>query len=142
MVISYISKFTTEFISILYCINIFTNYSYELYTDIFSKYDTIEIHITLQSFTISAFERYFPMIRRYMTSGPDVTSRMSRLYIYHTPSVIEQMARIMSPFISHFANRIVYYNKKESDEKLAALFATVPSVENVNEQNQYMGQNT
>jgi len=85
------------------------------------KMEKYILHLNFQHITISAFERYCPLVKRIMQTFPVDAIKMQKTYIYYTPSVIDQMMKVMHPFISHFRDKIVFYTKMESPEKINGL---------------------
>jgi len=47
--------------------------------------------------------------------------KMQKTYIYYTPNVIDQIMKVMHSFINHFREKIVFYTKMESPEKINGL---------------------
>ena len=91
----------------------------------FNYIDTIPeytLHLNFQTLTISAFERYWPLVKQIMNKFPVDGNKMQKTYIYYTPSVVDQIIKVMHPFISHFRDKIVFYSKTESPEKIMTLF--------------------
>jgi len=66
-------------------------------------YDHFQLHINLESFTISALERYKTIIRyfcdRCMASDTRYSKKMERMYIYHPPKSFDSVVSILKPFI-------------------------------------------
>ena len=90
-----------------------------------------ELHINLDSFTISAYERYKQFITVYCNkclsyeSMPSIL--MSKMFIYNTPLFIDSISRIVRPMMHpDVPNRIVYYKKNESPILLLRLLTTTP----------------
>ena len=50
---------------------------------------------------------------------------MTHLYVYHTPSVIEQIIFLLKKSVGQFANRTTFYKKEESEAKIQQLFANM-----------------
>lgn len=118
-----------------------TNFEYisfkllELTNSVYSEYGDYEAHINLDSFTISACERYKSFITTYCdkcfgcrpSDTDDTKCNLSKMYIYNTPSVIDSISKILKPLLHpDVRNRIVYYNKKDSPGILLHLHTTEP----------------
>ena len=87
----------------------------------FEYIDTVEnyiLHINLNTLTISAFERYWALIQQIFIKYPVNGSKMQKTYIYYTPSVVDQIMRVLQPFIGHIKDKIVFYSKTESPEQM------------------------
>jgi hypothetical protein len=79
------------------------------------------LHLNFQSLSISAFERYWPLIVKILNKFPVSGNKMQKTYIYHTPNVVNQIMRVINPFINHFREKIIFFSKSESSEKLTQL---------------------
>lgn len=95
-------------------------------------YGSYQAHLNLQSFTISACERYKTVIEIYYTkclsAETTFAAKMDKMYIYHTPSAIDTITRMLSSFIEvGVRNRMILYNKHESPDKVNVLLAGVSS---------------
>lgn len=98
------------------------------YDAILTLYPSIEIHVVLDTFSISAAERYKDAIRTFcdkcMTSKTTYSQLTDKIYIYYTPSMIESISSLLQPFISpSVRNRIIYYTKAESAERFQNLLS-------------------
>lgn len=100
----------------------FLEYVNRISFDYIDKIPEYTLYLNFQSLTISAFERYWPLVKQIMTKFPVEGNTMQKTYIYYTPSVVDQIMKVMHPFISHFRDKLVFYSKSESPEKIAELF--------------------
>ena len=87
------------------------------------KMSQYTLHLNFQTLTISAFERYWPLVRQILNQFPVNGNKMQKTYIYYTPNVVEQIMKVLHPFISHIRDKIVFYNKTESGDILTKLFS-------------------
>lgn len=101
----------------------FTRHSYEVILDCISKHSTFEVHVNMNSFTISAFERLRKLIERFFAESPLFSDNLTHVYIYYTPNVIEQINKMIRMFIAHISYKIIYFSKAESEHKLKNLFS-------------------
>jgi len=90
-----------------------------------------ELHINLESFTISAYERYKQFITIYCNKCLSYESSqsisMSNMVIYNTPLFIDSISRILRPVMHpDVPNRITYYKKNESPLLLLNLLTMPP----------------
>lgn len=97
-----------------------------LYDIILTTYTTFEVHISLDTFTITAAERYKSIIQMFsdkcMNSQTNYTKHLQGMYIYYTPSMIESIATLLKPFIDpSLSQRITYYSKGDSKSLLEKL---------------------
>lgn len=98
----------------------------DTYDRILSIYQVFEIHIILDSFTISAAERYRGVIKIFcdkcMSSNMKYSQRMTAMYIYYTPSMIESISTLLKSFIDPVINeRIIMFSKAESVDLIKTL---------------------
>jgi hypothetical protein len=99
-----------------------------VYDDVLSRYATFEVHMLLNSFSMSAAERYKGAINsfcnRCMNANTMYSNLITNIFIYHTPSMIEAISTLLKPFIDQsINNKIIYYSKAVSDNALKNLFA-------------------
>ena len=102
-------------------------YYLNLSLNVIHMYGTFEIHINLNSFTISAAERYKDSIVLFCNECLQNETRfalqMSKMYIYYTPSVIENILALFSKIIApEITNKVVIINKMDSEKLLTELF--------------------
>ena len=99
-----------------------------LYDNVLLTYSSFEMHVLLNSFSISAAERYKHAIQLFcnksINSDTQYSELITNIYIYHTPVMIESISTLLKPFIDkRITNKVVYYSKGESDDILKKLFA-------------------
>ena len=96
-----------------YCINNYGHY----YT-----------HVNLDSFTISAAERYKNIIECFlkncMPSESEYSNKLINMYIYNTPNTFNNISKLLMPFVDPIVKqKIVMYDKKCSGELLINLLS-------------------
>ena len=106
--------------------NAIVDYAIGLYDFILLQFPTFEIHIILESFSISAAERYKSIIQafcmRCMTAEAKYSKLITTMYIYYTPSMVESINTLLRPFIDKdIGTKIVLYSKAESPDCLKKL---------------------
>ena len=104
--------------------------------DKISDHGKFEIHINLNTFTVSACERYKDIIQIFcnecLRSNTRYSINLSKLVVYNSPNMIDSISRIILPFIDPIVrNKITLYNKLESDSLLCNLLTN--SIELPNE---------
>ena len=97
------------------------NISYVLTT-----HGSFNIHINLNTFTISSAERYKDSINLFCTECVKLemqfANSLTAMYIYNTPSVMDSISLFFVPLISsEMKGKIVMYGKKESVKLIDAL---------------------
>jgi hypothetical protein len=98
-----------------------------VYDEILLTHSTFEAHIILEGFTISAAERYKTVIQLFSNKCMNSSTKYSQLttgmYVYYTPSMIENISAFLRPFIdTNVYERIIMYSKTESVERIQTLF--------------------
>ena len=101
--------------------DIFLEYVNNISFDYIDKFQSYTLHLNLNTLTISAFERYWILIHRILQTYPVNGSKMQKTYIYYTPSVVDPILRVLNPFILHFKDKIIFYSKSESSEKIKGI---------------------
>jgi len=97
-----------------------------LYDILLEIYSTFEVHVILDTFTITAAERYKNIInlfcKKCMNSEKNYTKFLQGMYIYYTPSMIESISTFLKPFIDPLlTERVIYYSKADSNSLLEKL---------------------
>jgi len=98
-----------------------------IYDDVLKNYTNLEVHVLLNSFSVSAAERYKGAIMLFSIKSTNSSIAYSdlieKIYIYHTPSMMESISTLLKPFIDkRITNKVVYYSKADSDELIKKLF--------------------
>lgn len=79
-----------------------------------------EVHMNIRSFTVSAIERYKPLMMKYcQLLGNDTTfsERMTKMYIYHIPAVFDMIKKIAKPCINPTVNAKINIVPNEISEQ-------------------------
>lgn len=90
------------------------------------KYGNFECHINLNSFTISAAERYKAAIELFckdcLKSETRYGRMLSKMYIYHSPGMIERFTAIFLHLIDPYVrDKFILHSKEESDALIQGL---------------------
>jgi hypothetical protein len=91
------------------------------------EYGDFECHISLNSFTITAAERYKYAIEMFckdcLKSETRYGRMLSKMYIYYSPGMIERFTSIFLHLIDPYVrDKFVLYGKDESDILIKELF--------------------
>lgn len=97
------------------------DYLVNLVSSILENYSTFEFHINLKSFTISACQRYYHMICSSFDDNTFFTDKMSKMVVYYTPNIIDQLTKILYKSIKDVIPKVEYCHK-ESEERIKVLF--------------------
>jgi hypothetical protein len=107
--------------------NEIVDYIIKLYDCILLQHPTFEANVNLDSFTISAAERYKGVIQIFcnkcMNSQTKYSKLTKQMNIYYTPSMIESIATLLKPFIDKdVGERIMLISKADSPELIKKLY--------------------
>ena len=91
---------------------------------ILSTYDTFEFHINLKTFSVSACHRYYSMIVCSVDTNQIFTEKLSKLVIYNTPFIIDQITRLLYNTVKSFLHKTEYV-KEHSEERISQLLKDV-----------------
>jgi hypothetical protein len=103
------------------------DYIFRVYDVILERFKTFEVHLILDTFSISAAERYKEIIQLFCNkcTSSKYTDALMRMFIYYTPSMMDSISKVLKPFIDpNVVNKIVMYNKYESAEYLTQLYTS------------------
>lgn len=92
-----------------------------LINSVLEKYDTFEVHVNLKSFTISACHRYYTMISSTFDENTLLTDKMSKLVIYNTPHLLDQITSVLYSSVKAVLPKTEYYYK-DSQTRINRLF--------------------
>jgi len=97
-----------------------------LFEYMMTKHVSIEMNVILDTFTISAAERYQSVIQMFcnkcMTSKTRYSKCITQMNLYYTPAMIDSIRALLRPFIDNDVyEKIVMYSKSESPEILKKL---------------------
>ena len=88
-------------------------------------YDNYEVHVNLNTFSVSSCERYKEIIIKFcnacLNNSTKFSEKISKLYIYNIPTVFDTISKILNPFIDPLIySKIVKYSKNETNVILAS----------------------
>jgi hypothetical protein len=94
----------------------------KLFDACIEKYGTFESHMNLKTFSVSAFERYKPIIitfcNTYLKNNPKYVEKLAFFYIYNTPNMIDMAIAVVRPFVNVETFEKVVFIQKQNSEKL------------------------
>ena len=110
--------------------NTLIQYVILLFHTCIESHNSFEIHIDLNTFSISAAQRYKPAIQMLcnecLSSQTSLMSYLTIFRIYNTPYMIDSISAIFRPFISdQIKNKVEFVNRKDSVNHREALFRLV-----------------
>ena len=107
-----------------------------------TQYGPYELHINLKGFSVSAADRYKSHIQLFCGKCYSLNNKSTisfaqlllKMYIYHTPSVIETITKLFSPFIDpEIPKKIVFLSKDSSSELLDSLLSSQNNIKPISE---------
>ena len=96
-----------------------------------AQYGSFKMHLNMNSFTVSAAERYLPLIKLFCTECAKDTSfsraeKMEQLFTYYTPIVISNIVpMIMKVSEKCLRKKLTHYNKEESGKLIEKLLNSI-----------------
>jgi hypothetical protein len=95
------------------------------FTEIIKKYNNFEVHMNLNSFTISAAERYKKLVELFCKlclnnkDSYNYAKLCTKFNIYNVSSTFEQIVTLFKPFVSpDVKEKVCIFKKSESTENL------------------------
>ena len=95
------------------------NYILSLILLCISKFESFEFHVNINSFTISAAQRYTPVIQLFMNkcimNNTEFAKLLTKMIVYNTPTLMNDISRLLRPMIDPIVtSKITFYSKKET----------------------------
>jgi len=96
----------------------------KLFRDCIDNFDIFELHINLDSFTVSALERYKDLIKLFcdncLSSETRYSSKLQQIYIYNCPKTFDSIISILKPFTDcSIYEKLTLLNSNLSRDKVA-----------------------
>tara|TARA_X000000950_G_scaffold193517_1_gene233318 strand:- start:12013 stop:12594 length:582 start_codon:yes stop_codon:yes gene_type:complete len=95
------------------------------FTNTINTFGNFEVHMNLNSFTISAAERYKKLVELFCKlclnnkETYDYSKKCSRFYIYNVSNTFEQIVNLFKPFVSpDIKEKVSILKKSESSDNL------------------------
>jgi hypothetical protein len=105
----------------------FVLFTQSAFNDAINKHGSFECHVNLLGLTISAVERHQHLIELFCTDpserdGMEYTNYLTKVYIYNTPSIIDNIINIIKRLIEQdVLKRLVKYTRGETPYQLSVL---------------------
>jgi hypothetical protein len=105
-----------------------------------NTYGTYEIHVNLQSFSVSGFNRYRTIIEMYSNeinmNHPEFHEKMKTMHVYNIPPTMDAISKLMAPFIHPTVReKIVKYDKPSSEKALQTISEIIMRSSSMNQTN-------
>uniref|UniRef100_A0A6C0B7J9 CRAL-TRIO domain-containing protein n=1 Tax=viral metagenome TaxID=1070528 RepID=A0A6C0B7J9_9ZZZZ len=91
------------------------------------NFGCFEVHVNLDTFTVSACHRYKEVIELYlsecMKKDTELSEKLQKMHLYNIPSVFETIQKLLAPLMHEAVlKKIESHNKQESLVSLDKLF--------------------
>ena len=108
--------------------DLIVNYIITIFEHIMLDHDEFEVHVNMNTFSVSAAQRYKGIIERFlnvcMNHDTVFTEKLKKMHLYYTPSVFESIKVILNPLIHPLVKqKIELHSKAESGAILEKLFS-------------------
>lgn len=94
--------------------------------DCINEYGIYEMHINLQSFSVSGFHRYKILIERYMAKVdieyPYFSKQIKAMHVYNVPSSIEMISQLIESLVpKEVLQKVELYDKQSSEKSIETI---------------------
>ena len=98
------------------------------------NYGSFEMHVNLNTFSISAAERYYNAIRLFcdecLKNQKDYYQKIKNMHIYHAPSLFDKISILLDRFINPvIKSKIKKYTKEDSEIVIKKLYELCNKIE-------------
>ena len=112
-----------------------TDYIMFLIVQNIETHGSFNMHINLNTLTISGVERYKIFIidfcNKCISSKHKIIELMKSLFIYNTPNVMENIVRLLKPFLNELIHqKVIYHSKYDSPLLISQLLNENTVLEN------------
>jgi len=100
---------------------LFVKYVQNLVSVVININKTFECHVNIDSFTISAAERYKGVIHKFSEGVFGYTEYMDAIYVYNPPTMIEKISKLILNLLDQSTkSKIIVVNKLDSEKIIAS----------------------
>lgn len=86
------------------------------------NYNSYEVHVNLDTFSVSACHRFKEVIELYlnecMKHNTEFTDKLNKMHLYNIPSVFETIQKLLSPFMHEIVKQKIELHKKTESASL------------------------
>uniref|UniRef100_A0A6C0HJ87 CRAL-TRIO domain-containing protein n=1 Tax=viral metagenome TaxID=1070528 RepID=A0A6C0HJ87_9ZZZZ len=98
-----------------------------------NEYGTYEMHINMNTFSISAFQRYKSIIELYShvcnTYHAEFHEKITTMHIYNIPSTIETISQLIGPLLpQQVRQKVIRYDKVASEKPLQTITEIIHTI--------------
>jgi len=99
------------------------NYLYKLIQYCIDQYESYEVHVNLDTFSVSSCHRYKDILKMYcdvcLNNATDFNVKLIKVYLYNIPNVFDSISQILNPFIDKIViSKMVKFNKIDTKQIL------------------------
>jgi hypothetical protein len=106
------------------------NRIFELIDETITTHSNFELHINMRLFTITSLEQNMKHVQnfyeRFGQDDKNYVSKLTKLHVYYTPNVMNQIVKILSKFNidNSIGKKSIFHTKGESEALLHGLLNT------------------
>ena len=98
------------------------------------NYGTFEMHVNLNTFSVSAMERYNDAIRLFcnecLKNQKEYYKKITRMHLYHVPGIFDAISKILDLYINPvIKSKIIKYTKDDSEIVIKQLYELCNKIE-------------
>ena len=98
-------------------------YLYRLIQYCIDQYGNYEVHVNLDTFSVSSCHRYKDILKMYcdvcLNNSTEFNIKLIKVYLYNIPNVFESISQILNPFIDKIViSKMVKFNKIDTKQIL------------------------
>jgi len=101
--------------------NDLVNYMISLISWCIKEYDCFEVHVNLDSFTISACHRHKDVIETYLNEcmkyDTEFTNKLIKMHLYNVSQIFDSIKKALGPFIHEIVKKKIEFHNKEVSPK-------------------------
>lgn len=101
--------------------NILYERLYNLINTVLGSYSSVDLHINLKSFSVSACQRHYQFIAHTLTKNQTQINKINKLVIYHTPKFMDTISKLLHSTVKGFQCEVVYL-REDSETEIEELF--------------------
>jgi hypothetical protein len=106
------------------------NYAINLIMSCIQKYGKIEIHVNMNTLSVSAYNRYKDCIMAYTTKLysfiPDFPERLVAMHLYNIPSCIDTISQLVEPLIhAETRKKMIKYDNVSSEKAVHTILEII-----------------
>lgn len=98
-------------------------YLYKLIQYCIDTYGNYEVHVNLDTFSVSSCHRYKDILKMYcdvcLNNATEFNIKLTKVYLYNIPNVFDSISQILNPFIDKIViSKMIIFNKVDTKKIL------------------------